>query len=182
MACPIIVECCPGYTPRSTYYVTFTNAGVGCPACGCDCIGSVVVPVTLFETGDYTTNPNCPGCKTAESWKVWRGDATVAGCFSPYTGASGLRFCAQLVCDPAGAGTVCGSFGLYADVRCGNPTAPACDFGVITALGPPDSCTCSPFDLVWSTPIPLGNEIDGDCCRDTAGDNINGLWTIEVTE
>ena len=175
--CPPVVECCPGYVPRGRYYATFTNASSGCPACGCDCVTSVVVPLDLYAYGDYDTNPNCPGCKVGEKWSEWRGSARHAACF----GSGEIEFCVHLVCDPAGAGLVCGSFALYVQLTCGDPTAPDnCGSATLTAVGPPASCTCAPFDLLWTGVSNL--EDPGDCCRDSAGDAITATWDIEVTE
>lgn len=180
MACTPISQCCDGTDPADTYFATFTNQGVGA-GIGCDCIETIVVQLDLYDTAPYTpTGGDCDGCETAESWLEWRGEATTAGCFA---GVGQLRFCVRLVCDPAGIGVGCGNYAVYASISCADPTAPACNFLTLTPIimkGPPD-CTCDPFYLPSDGNFDLGNEI-ADCCRNSAGDVINGLWTLEITD
>lgn len=171
-ACPPISECCPERPPKEHYYATFTWQSRGC-----DCVSSIVVALSLYDYGDYTLNPYCPGCKTNETWLEWRGESTHADCFDGNT----LRFCVRMVCDPAGVGTACENFLTYVQITCGSPAAD-CDFGGVgmTNLPLPDTCTCTPtLDLVWSTVFELG---DAGCCRNTVGDALPGDWTLEITE
>lgn len=178
MACTPISQCCDGTEPLDTYFATFTNVGVG-GGIGCDCIETVVVELTLFETGPFApTGGPCDGCETAESWLVWRGFTDVPGCFA---GVGTVRFCVQLSCNPAGISTGCGNFAVHAAITCGDPDAPACPtLTPITMKVPPD-CTCDPFYL-QSDGTFSALEDPGDCCRNSDGDVISGLWSLEVTE
>ncbi len=178
--CPPVLECCDGHVPPSRLYATLT---VQPGSLGCDCMTTVVVALDLAETGDFTTNPNCPGCKTGETWYKWQGSTTEPHCCA---GRDPARFCVQVVCDVAGLGPGCGGFAGYFQVFENGYNGGVCPFDTadMINLPAPDSCECEPsVGLHWTSPFDTG--LFGGCDSDHGGgdcENVAGSFTMEVTE